>query len=535
MQWERPLFKFLPSYNSTPSDKLQAIETSLKGMEMALASTASLPQISKDQQLKDDIFALQHQLGIRIREDNPKFLNDYMTDTTLQSLHVPQRVEDLPSFFFLFCLKLLHDGTLGTPRQESELTVATEQNASSGKDQEVKRSTIQNFWAMNVSSEKVVIALKCSLTLGLAVFLGLLFSKDDGYWAGLTVAITFAPSREATFSLASSRAHGTALGSFFGVLGSLVSQNLMEVRLLMLVPWLVFTSFLQRSRMYGQGGAVCAALSAMIIIGRRSYGNPIMFTINRLTETYVGLCCAIFVELLLQPTRASTLARLRLSNSLQALCECIGSMTGSEDLNESEKKLRKVVCELKKFILEAELEPNFWFLPFPSACYNKLHSSISKAGDLLLFMGHSMELLIQESCEIEEAIKQDLDRFKELLGTSAKCLGEAIQVESQERVDKVGCSESDDIELGRGSQSPWAKWGVDEEGCEEIVACILRRAEEIVEKVDEDVSGGEVRSQLVLCFAAIGFCMQGLVREVGELEKGILELVQWEKPTSCAH
>lgn len=552
MKWERPPLKFLPPFIRTPSERIEAIETSLKGMEMALSSTSVPPLKLLDQlQLRDDILNLQDPMSGKIRGViNPKSGDNYNMDITLGSLHdFPQSLQQLPPFFFLFCMKLLFDGTLMTappsPQVDKKIIPTTEQKAKSCKGEEegylnsstttTKRKRTQSICAMNISTEKVVVALKCSLTLGLSIFLGLLFSKENGYWAGLTVAITFTPPGQATFRLASLRAHGTAVGSVFGVLGTLISQNRMELRFLSLVPWVVFTCFLQRSRMYGQPGAISAVLSAMIIIGRKNYGSPVLFTIERLVESYIALCVAIVVELLLQPTRASTLARSQLDKSLEMLHQCIDSITSLGELKEKEKKLRNLVKELKDHIGEAELEPNFWFLPFPFACYNKLHGSLAKMGNLLVILLHSMEVLSQECYEIEENMKEYLDKFKGEVGGLVKCLKVVIQEKplqnlKKELEGKGGCK---DIEVGK-EQSSCESWGLsrDREECEKIIGSFLQHSTEVVEGLDHEDGAGDLKSQLVLCFATIGHCMGGLMREVREMEGGILELVQGENTSS---
>ena len=78
------------------------------------------------------------------------------------------------------------------------------------------------------------------------------------------------------------------------------------------------------------------------------------------------------------------MARSRLAEGLQMLDECIELVTSAAELKENEKKLRKRVNELKTYVEEVELEPNFWFLPFPVACHNKLHGSLAKMGDFLV-------------------------------------------------------------------------------------------------------------------------------------------------------
>ncbi|KAJ6814520.1 uncharacterized protein M6B38_136960 [Iris pallida] len=538
VQWERPPFKFLPPPSNVPWERLEAIEIPLKGMEIALASITSASTKLVDQQVvKDDLVGLSNQISTKLKESNYFTSERGKTDKTFQSLHVnPEDLQCLPSLFFCFCIKLLDGGGMINPLPNSghdhKITPETEHSTAKAFVEKAPSTKKTSLWALNISTERVVVASKCALSLGLAVFFGVLFSKDDGYWSGLTVAIAFTPCGEATFRLASVRAHGTALGSVYGVLGSFICQNLLEVRLLSLLPWVVFTSFLQRSRMYGPVGSLAATISAVIILGRINYGSPMIFAIDRLTETYIGLCCSIFVELLLQPARASTLARDELSSSLHMLREWLGSMANPVESKEKEKQLRKRVNMLKKCIGEAEAEPNFWFLPFPAASYSKLHASLAKTVDLILFLGQSMEYLVQVShgSEVKETIKGDLDRFKKIIGTSVKFFEGVIQVKSLEISEKELQNKisSQDVEPGicpcdRGALI------ADEEECEEIVASLLQHAREATERLDENV-GADVKDQLLLCLASIGFCIQGMMREIRGTGDGILELIQRENP-----
>ena len=179
-----------------------------------------------------------------------------------------------------------------------------------------------------------MIALKSSLSLSLAILFGVLFSSGNGYCAGLTIAIAYTPFWDATFRPASVRAHGTALGSGYELLGSFISQNLMEVTLLVPLPWILFISFFHHSQMYGQVGGFAVTSYAMIIMGRRDYGSLMIFAAQRLTETYTGLCCAILFELLLQPKRALTLARAQLAESLMMLHKCLDSVASPVEMKD---------------------------------------------------------------------------------------------------------------------------------------------------------------------------------------------------------
>ncbi|XP_017700658.2 uncharacterized protein LOC103716990 [Phoenix dactylifera] len=553
-QWERPPFRFLPPHLKEPLDSLQDIETTLKGMEIALSSTTSFPVNFFDQQQhKVNLLSLRDHITFRLREQNitanAKQENFMARRELLDKPHlslpvIPPNLKDFsPLLFFLFCINLLYNGTLTTPSadgaQENKVMPTTEQTTIASKDEpSTKRRNFKNTCSMNVSSERLVAALKCSLSLGLAVLFGVLFSKNNGYWSGLTVAITISPGREATFKLANDRAQGTAIGSVYGVLASVISQNLMELRFLALLPWIIFTSFLRRSRMYGHAGGIAAIISTLIILGRRNYGPPTVFAISRLTETFIGLSCSILVELLLQPTRASTLARAQVSRILRTLNECIESLvpsTGPVPLKEKQKKLKQEVHALRKYIDEAQMEPNFWFVPFPMASYHKLQGFLSKMVELLCFLVHGMEVLAEESHglgaawkEIQETIRGDMEEFKKMVGSSLKCFEEVLQVNSLGKLEKElqRRSEPNDLELGS-----YRALSADEEETKKVLALFLQHAVEVVERHDVDVVE-DSKSQVVLCLATFAFCVGGLMKETREIENGLLELLQWENPGS---
>ncbi|XP_039144351.1 uncharacterized protein LOC120281717 isoform X2 [Dioscorea cayenensis subsp. rotundata] len=487
-QWERPLSMFLHA-GDISSNGMESIEMALKGMEAALTSMASVPsEVLNQQPLRGNVLILGDQTCLIVKQYN--FMTEKgMVNKTLESLHhIPLNLENLPLFFFLFCMKVLHDGLL----MDSE-------NSSSEESQKERN----NKWIMSmINIERILTALKCSITLGLSALFGVLFNREYGFWCALTVAITITPWREATFKLANIRIQGAALGSVYGVLiGSTISEDLMQVRFLLLLPFIVFTSFLHKSRMYGQPGAIAAIISAMVILGRRKYGSPSAFAVVRLTEIFIGLLCSTIVELLLQPRRASTMARIQLSLSLQTLHD---SMKQNK-----EKKLREQVNKLRKDIAEAEGEPNFWFLPFPVSCYNKLQNSLSKMVDLLHFLVPAMKILAQESHESLEAINEDVESLRNLISDSLKC----FSVEKQE-------NDPSDLEMGSGVGSL---------EFDKVVASFIQHGREAMEKLDGDVDG-VVKGQVFLSLGAIGFCLEGLQRESKELKKGLLELLQLENP-----
>lgn len=539
------------------SERLGNMEIPLKGMEMALFSCPSFPAKIVNEELKDLVHSIKEDMRQTLTQPHHGDLST-TPKTEKQVPHKSLQVafptqQDIPSFFFLFCIKLLHNQTITTQPpcanlENNAISIKEPANSHNQKPETMKKMLAG--WLKVKNRERLVVAFKCSLTLGLSVLFGLLFSRENGYWAGLTVAFGMVPWREPTFKAANTKAQGTVLGSVYGVLGCLISQNFMELRILVLIPWIVFTSFLKRSRMYGPAGGVSAAIGAVLLLGRKDYGLPSDFAITRITETFIGLCCSIFVELLLQPTRASTLARIQLLESLGAFHECIESMaldaytskstTCLVELKNKEKKLRKHVNELAKSIEEADAEPNFWFMPLPTASYRKILASLSKMVELLLFAVHGMEFLENESRtlgvvwnDLQEHINGDLELFKELC-SSMTCLEEIAIIKSLARVEmefqKKNKNSSNDLELGKSPDAEFRVLGADEE-MEKIVGSFLQHVKEAISRTHLG-EGGVRKSTAVLCLSAIGFCLKGLMKETTEIEKVVKELPQGENPSS---
>lgn len=61
-------------------------------------------------------------------------------------------------------------------------------------------------------------------------------------------------------------------------------------------------------------------------MGRRDYGSPTEFAIARITEATIGLICFVLVELL-NPARAATLAKTKLSQCIEVLRDCVENVS----------------------------------------------------------------------------------------------------------------------------------------------------------------------------------------------------------------
>ncbi|KAM1648347.1 hypothetical protein ACFX1Q_010371 [Malus domestica] len=145
-------------------------------------------------------------------------------------------------------------------------------NQEPSDSQNQQRWNFKSVWRNIIpSTRSIIFALKCSLALGLVVLFGLLYNKENGYWSGLTIAISFVTGRQATFTVTNARVQGTALGSIYGII------------------W--------HSKMYGQAGGISAAIATLLILGRENYGPPSEFAFARMIEASIRLLCFLLVEI----------------------------------------------------------------------------------------------------------------------------------------------------------------------------------------------------------------------------------------------
>lgn len=555
MKWERPQLKFLKANDIDLGKKLKDMEIPLRGMEIALSFCPSFPVQMMDDKFKHVLHISKVQTGLKLEQAKcPAFFDATKAPEgrgepldrpiwTTKTTSTTQ--ENLSALFLLYNMELLIDGPPVAQDLPNSLKQATEESNEMLCDFRkawinlIIRARRQNFG----------FAFKCSLSLSLAVFFGLLYNKENGYWSGLTIAISIVTGRQATFDVANARAQGTAIGSIYGILCLSVFQRYLELRLLALLPWIIITSFLIHSKIYGQAGGFSAAIAALLIVGRKDYGIPSEFAIARITEASIGLLCFILVDILFNPVRAATLAKTELSQSIGALVDCIRNiilcsqqkkMPASKPMSDKQHQLTYHVNELEKFIQEAELEPNFWFLPFHGACYSKLLGCLSTMVNLLLFVSYQIEFLTEATQnyggllkELLKHMNDDLEHFNEKIGSSLKSLEEATSASLQVFKEASQRDEaSHDSELGKSSnRNAFKHLTTENRDVKNILTSFLQHLEEF-DKICIEEGKDKSKSQMILCLTGLGFCIQSLARETVEIENQVKELVKWENPSS---
>ncbi|OIW11233.1 hypothetical protein TanjilG_28324 [Lupinus angustifolius] len=543
MQWERPQTRFCNPRSIDLEEKLQDLETPIRGMDIALSSCTSFPVSVIDEKLRGVLLNCRGKFSQKL-DQKARCFAPFDAKTTAESKkeifnrNLTIADKDLPTSFFLYCVQLLLDDLL--------LAKKTEHIVEKTQKTRMIREFVTSFMP---SKHNLVFAFKCSLSLGLAMLFGLTYNKENGYWSGLTIAISFVTGRQPTFSAANARGQGTAMGSIYGVICCFIFKRFGDLRFLSLLPWVVFSSFLRHSRMYGQAGGISAVIGALLILGRKHYGPPTEFAVARIAEATIGLICFILVEILSQPSRAPTLAKSELSKSLRTLQDCVGSIpttipsqrdipsSSSQALREGQHRLKARVCRLEEFTAEAKLEPNFWFRPFHSGCYTKMLESLSTMVDLLIFVAYSMEQVTRLSqkdgvCRVDfqDRVKDNIELFKNRIGIRLKCLEAIIRMKSIRKlvndlkIKNLPC----DVESGEyaNAEAYTTLSGNDE--VDGITGSFLQLLEELANKTQFNKDEEMLKDQLLLHYSCMGFCINRLMRETLKIESEVKELVIWE-------
>ncbi|XP_022978044.1 uncharacterized protein LOC111478146 isoform X2 [Cucurbita maxima] len=495
------------------AEKLEEIEVAMRGMEAALTSP-SIAFGAMDEELCNLLNDLKPKAILNLQQLNfttaPEKKPAFSTHRPINISPIIPQI--LPVSFFLRCMEiLLYDSTSAAGSRNLVSEVKIGRRLHGGEATELGDDcTKKTHWGISSNmlptSKSFCFALKCSITLSFAVYLGLTYTKRNGYWSGLTVAISFATERQAIFTVANARAQGTAMG------------------------------FLIHSRMYGQSGGIASALGALLVLGRKNYGIPSEFANARIIEACIGLLCYLTVEVVFNPTRAATLTKTEFSTTLEILQDCIKRVILIPHKNSSEssstliplieqhKNLKFHVSQLEKFIIEAGFEPNFWTTPFQATCYDNLVKSLQKSVDILQFLRHEMRSL---SLELNSSnLSEDMEAFSKKVGCSLKFMEKVSLIKSLKEL------QSKNQEMGKGSNHGSRALALSEEDIEKIMGSFCQHANEIL---SEAYRNGEdeanLKGQMTQRLSSIGFCMECLMRETMAMEKEVHQLLKLENPS----
>ncbi|XP_010473184.1 PREDICTED: uncharacterized protein LOC104752651 [Camelina sativa] len=528
--WERPDTRFLRRKQKlNPEEKLHATEFLMRGLELALGSCSSFPQ------------GMNHDELTRLLEGPRTHIAPQSSSTLKSQDSLDWHLETgslstaaLPVCFFRYCIKIFRGDFLSMRQDSNSVNRSnTEEETHPGNEGLSMTKKVLDILCVWMAREKFVFAFKCSISLGLAVLFGIMYNKQNGYWSGLTVAISLVSGRQATLTVANSRLQGTAMGSVYGLLCCFLFHRLEEFRFLPLLPWIILAVFMRHSKVYGQPGGVTAAIAALLILGRRNYGAPTEFAIARIVEASIGLLCFVFGEILVTPVRAATLARTELTHCLDALLDCIQSlvlcseqknqkMASVADLRKRQAKLKSHVDVLERLTGEALTEPKIPFLrPLNTVSYYKLLGSFSKISDLCLYVCDGLKNLsgVQPNLVFPwENITHDLRAFQEKLNPSVKCLKEITITKSQARLQKELQKRKicHDIEAGTTSNENYSNMelGPSQDDAERFTVSFVRLLKEATDKISDNTAEEVLKkSETALCLSSLGFCISRLMQE----------------------
>ncbi|XP_047154209.1 uncharacterized protein LOC124825600 [Vigna umbellata] len=550
MDWERPQRRIFNSHKIDLQDKLQNLELPIRAMGIAL-STCTFPKRVIDEDLKGILLKCRGEFNKKLSQQSNFFahfdaaaISEMKKDIFTKNLLMAYK--DLPTSFFLYCMHLLLEDSSIVNKMDP-MPIKTSKKGNFHWSTNYIKEIVMNLFP---SKTNLVFPLKASLSLGFAMFLGLTYNKENGYWSGLTVALCFVTGRHSTFSLANARGQGTAMGSIYGVLCCFVFQKCMGIRFLPLLPWVFFSSFLMYSRMYGRAGGISAVTGALLVIGINHNEKPSKFAFVRIVEATVGLICFVIVEILFNPFRASTLAKGKLSECLRSLQHCIDktiiipsekekSSSYSQASQDEHLKLKFVVDQLEDVTMEAELEPNFWFIPFHNGCYRNMLESLSTTVDLLLFVAYSMEkvkLMLEKDetffVDLSDRVKENVGNVKNKVGLILKCLEKITRIESSKELENelknINLPVDIDIEECSRKDAFWI-WNGDEE-VKHITYSFLHDLEKMANKACTNTDEEMLKGQMLFHYGCLGFCTSSLMRETMKIHNEVKELLVWENP-----
>eukprot|EP00250_Pteridium_aquilinum_P008181 c17743_g1_i1 orf=321-3110(+) len=438
----------------------------------------------------------------------------------------------------------------------------------------VKHSVKSKFHSPHLQT-----AIKMSLAMGMGAFLGSWFNRSKGYWADITLALGFSgTAKGGSFKVATLRAQGTVAGSIYGLLVVLATKNFPILRLVALIPWVILTSFLRQSKIYGYAGAVSAFTGAVVILARTSKdSSDEAFTVIRIVEAFMGMASFIVVEMLVMPRRAALLVKTdsisglgKLKSFTAAALSVFSELRCDKcckvavlDLKAREKSLRRLLTRLKELVKEATEEPQFWFSAFPTNVYSKLMETQSRMVDLLHFSVCAFEAVLKvfssadvDTHELHSAFGASVRVLEENVLPLLEFLEQALEANNfnSMKVKNPPCKPnsrdkkpSDDdgkrsVELenlmNKGSMAHFL--GISGRSLLHMGSikpnCFIEEFEKSYYGFNhcsdalKEQHMEKFSNSLLLSLGSLAFSLEGLLREAFELEKGVHELLQLESP-----
>ncbi|KAH7421013.1 hypothetical protein KP509_13G036300 [Ceratopteris richardii] len=395
-------------------------------------------------------------------------------------------------------------------------------------------------------------AVKISLAMGLAAFLGSWFQKSKGYWADIMLGLGFTgASTGSSFKVATQRAQGTVAGSIYGFLAIIATANFPLLRWILLIPWAILTSFLRETKTFGFSGAICAFVGAVVILTHNDKDlSDQSFTIVRIVEAFIGMSSFIIVELLVMPRRAAGIVKFELISGMRKLksyleqaflilsesrCENCYKLTVLE-LRTQEVAVREVTTRMQDLIKEAVEEPQLWYSVFPAIIYSKLTITQNRVVDFMHICVCALETIVEtfgNADILEEAVQSGITENMNVICRSRNFKNKVNDKEKlgkwKKRMmtrDEAQVASPNYMLQMRSSMKPNYFRELFEKSYGVLTTWFLHECTDIDGKKHME----DIKNALLLCVGTLEFSFCKLLQEASDLENGVRELLQFESP-----
>ncbi|EFJ06335.1 hypothetical protein SELMODRAFT_430800 [Selaginella moellendorffii] len=222
-------------------------------------------------------------------------------------------------------------------------------------------------WLLDLyDREQFILALKISLAMVLGAFAGFMYDRSHTIWTTLIIGMGFNARRDASLRISDIRLHGVVLGTLYGYLVSFYTLRYPAmISIVALAAWIVFTSFMKHSRLYGPLGNVSALIGAIFLVGHRKRVPLDRLAMLRMAETFLGIAAFVAVDYLILPRRnSSAMARAKATASADKIKRCtraaVSACADCEDgstMEGAERDAGLAVAELEALVEEMKMEP----------------------------------------------------------------------------------------------------------------------------------------------------------------------------------
>lgn len=152
-------------------------------------------------------------------------------------------------------------------------------------------------------------SIKTSISIFLVLLIGVVFKRDNTFYAVIAAIVCMQPSYEKTFKLGIDRFIGTTIGGICGYLLlelSTVIPNYRERWFIIIVPISILI-IIYCCNIVGVKGAIsicCIVFCSVAVNSQRVVDGAFLYVLNRVIDTTIGIVIAIVVDKFFFPKKS---------------------------------------------------------------------------------------------------------------------------------------------------------------------------------------------------------------------------------------